>query len=48
MKKVLCVAEALIDFVSNKPGASLKDSNFSQPIDITLQIVLNFFIKPIF
>lgn len=24
MKKVLCAGEALIDFVSNKPGASLK------------------------
>ncbi|MCX0369885.1 carbohydrate kinase [Clostridium perfringens] len=26
MKKVLCAGEALIDFVSNKPGASLKDT----------------------
>lgn len=26
MKKVLCAGEALIDFVSNRPGASLKDT----------------------
>ena len=26
MKKVLCAGEALIDFVSNKPGNSLKNT----------------------